>query len=363
MISMSRRSRAAAAVATCGLAGALLLPGVATAAPQEPQGKKCNGQECESVVLPDGQTLWLPYPKLPRETSTTGVPGGTTPVPWRTAQRIWPERYGGNMNILDVYTMMQSKFPDKFKRKWLDFDGVYAHGDDDPDHTHGADFNGLADVCRRGDTSCVFVGKLTKTAPVLAETNMIQGPTDIKITTSSSQTTTHTESSGWSVSGTIEGTIGVDGASMKRGGSFSYSRSSSDTNSYTQGGEVSYDRKVPGGKFGYDQMRVTGGEYTGFLVVANNNLDVFPVSGIVKGPGAWPAITSNGVFIDDPNANSAAVQNAKKVQDELAEARSQLAKAQDNDRGKLSEKVDDLQKKFDKALSGLPQKVTEAQFR
>ncbi|MEU2431963.1 hypothetical protein ABZ611_21025 [Streptomyces sp. NPDC007861] len=194
-----------------------------------------------------------------------------------------------------------------------------------------------------------FVGALTEIAPYVGKgfSGQYPGPTTLTTKVSIIESSTRTNTTGWSVGGSIKATAGLLGKSADFTGTFSYSNSRTDSQTYGVSSEESYPVAIPEGKWGWVETRFQGGVYTGHLyviykpgdiVVSQNGLkyftdqkisyrstmgttmtggdysdrwcnavtvvEMFPFSAGVKCPGSVPAITRFLVTVDNGNTKA-----------------------------------------------------------
>ncbi|WP_414170588.1 hypothetical protein ACMATS_37535 [Streptoverticillium reticulum] len=328
------------------MSGVLLLQGQASAA----EGSYAQAD------LPNGQKLTLPY-DLPDRASFYGFlpPGNGTgdasqkEASWGvTASNLNPRpflsRYAVEEAVRNFLPSASSALGDAH---------VIIHDSLSEGSTYlRSTGQGIASYCAKNKTNCGFVGKLSETAPVMAQTGISQGPQTVSVTSSVTKTKTRQESSGYSIGASITGKLsggGKDGAAgggVDVSGSFTYSKMTTDINSTSTANSTTYTRTIPAGKWGYEQLRFTGGQYTGIAVAKINPramylplwkekeagnewsskglcrgttgrvegkpwisgtiephpvLEVFPAKAVVKAPGNLPATTRNVVLTEDRN--------------------------------------------------------------
>ncbi|MGW2552940.1 hypothetical protein [Streptomyces sp. NPDC001635] len=123
----------------------------------------------------------------------------------------------------------------------------------------------LQDYCAKDEKNCGFVGDLTKKAPLINASTMMQGPKTVTVTDGWTETNTHAETKGWSVGGTIE--LSNAAGTGKGSGVFSYNQSATDTYEYATNHQEAIHTPVDAGKWHIGQVHFVGGEYTGYIAV------------------------------------------------------------------------------------------------
>ncbi|MEU6709135.1 hypothetical protein [Streptomyces wuyuanensis] len=147
----------------------------------------------------------------------------------------------------------------------------------------------------------VFVGKLTETAPLLTETDPVQGPVvSLSCTYSHTTTDTWSDTSGWSIGGKVTASVKVGDAkaggekSATGEGTFTYSKSHTDTHTVTETNSQTIGITPPA----KDQViwmaaRRAGGNYRGWLLLHYDSAS--PVR------RSFEALPAKEVYVKAPN--------------------------------------------------------------
>ncbi|MFE6912239.1 hypothetical protein [Streptomyces erythrochromogenes] len=303
----------------------------------------------EEVELGTGGKLILPYAPMPATVKFNGMPGDAFPTDWNAKNRsVGPQHDVGQFGIkTDVpFDEIRKEFPDISARE----SQLVFLGGNDASTASKVGFDGIQDfLSHHGADRAAFFGWLYQKAPVMVQSDWVQGPQKMTFSTLVTETTMRTETSGWSVGGTVKASLtgGGDGAKPtgEVTGTFTYSRMVADTYSFAKTQGSSYERTIPEGKWGFEEVRFAGGVYDGYLVVryapeelkffigsmtgwskqkyftdkkipvkqvsgfgtsavwANSGpvFDIFQIRVGVKVPGNLPAVTRNVVLTEDRN--------------------------------------------------------------
>ncbi|MFF4403796.1 hypothetical protein [Streptomyces sp. NPDC001404] len=379
--STSRRTRTAIILGT-SLIGIGALQGTAAA--------DLAKDKAQTVDLPYGEKLILPYEKLPEVTTVDGVPASGTGTEWDVD-------LDDGKKVLQGESVYEGKVP-----LVITGDALTGRGAEGVSIYHKNGKSGSIYYTMHGETlggsycsgkdkkNCSFKGLLTTVAPTMSQTATVPGGIKVTLNSSVTETETHAKTEGWSVGATVKGTLGWKGGAPEKsaelGGSFTYSKSSTDTNSKATTEGVSYGFETEKGKWTYGEMRFAGGQYTGFLKVvfpkgtlkgshpiatmgllksaekykfkvaknggtwsnAEDVIEYFPMKAGVKAPGNLPATTLNHVSFT--NHNVAAMPVIKKLQGQISEAQSNYTNASEGERKEQKKKLDELNARMSKML-------------
>lgn len=279
------RSFTPAAVAI-GVLLTLFAPGQGYAAVDNPP------EDPEVVSLPNGGKLVLPYSKMPTYAGVDGFPGQSVElnVHWRDALKALSQDHpvevsDGEKAVDDpsagllegireaqklrdalqqrVHELFPAKEEDLFPRLFdIEVRDVASIQRDWVDRK-------VSYLCSQGDAACVFVGGITQRAPLINASGFISGPATFTKTITSTTTSSKTKHKGWSLGGAVNVGISASPPGVNAAGlSFEYSNSVSDYASYAKTTSVTISREIPGGWWGYEQVRKSAGEYTGFFLIS-----------------------------------------------------------------------------------------------
>ncbi|MFC5722311.1 hypothetical protein ACFP1Z_19275 [Streptomyces gamaensis] len=263
----------------------------------------CGGK-CQVLPTPHGDKV-LPFRELPADTSFKGIPKdgeGTDAIAWKEALA---KNNAAGSDPLDyiknkLFPRLRSQVPDLISENSaknpnnLD---IVVHSDwNDPSLYFRAGKGGLHDYCAEDENRCGFVGNLVQVAPYLERGIMVQGPKTVKLAKSVTTTDTRTTTRGWSAGGSII----VMPPGSENMVSFQYTTSTSDAHAFGKTSSAEVTSTVPAGHWGYSDLRFTGGQYTGFLVVRTPQgaLDFKPKTrhkGIPEYPSEVKALKNAGV--------------------------------------------------------------------
>ncbi|MEU4970079.1 hypothetical protein [Streptomyces smyrnaeus] len=143
----------------------------------------------------------------------------------------------------------------------------------------------------------IFIGRLTEVGPVETEMDPTEGPATMEITTGFSRTRSWSTTRGWSAGGEI----GISAGQAKTGslaGNFSYSKSTTEGEDYSESSQKSFSVPVASGESRWLVGRRAGGYYAGWFLYRYafaddgsggwriTTWDAFPVSRVFVKPPA-----------------------------------------------------------------------------
>ncbi|MEU3353068.1 hypothetical protein [Streptomyces sp. NPDC037389] len=383
--------------ASAAVLAAALATGLGAAPGTTPQAFAAGDDfEHEVIKLHNGKDFTLPYKKMPTNTSFTGYPGlegSDWKVGWKAAQAAFNPEGDPNEDpdqfVRDNLIWRADEQEPEFLQSDEPFRAIYRHKSvneyvkkmGEGPFTTDADYSDpiiaasqfgkfvdsrFAKDCSRSDVSCVFVGRVTERAPIIGQSDNIQGPTEFTTTTSNTETRTRVKEQGWSVGGSVNVGYGQDTkagevtSKPSAGGSlnFSYTNKTTDTKQYANTQTSTYKRTVPQGYWGYEEVRAAAAKYTGFFLVHDKNsrvIDVMPVTTTVKAEGDVPPVTRS--FVTTKDQNTPMMAEARKLQQEIAETRRQLGAAPGPQRKKLETSLEELTSRKEKLLRDSSAKV------
>lgn len=249
-------------------------------------------EDPEVVSLPNGGKLVLPYRKMPTYAGVEGFPGQGVElnVQWRDALNALSqdrpiEISKGTKTVDDPTALLMDGIREAQKLRETLQQRVHELFPSEEEGLLPRLFDievrdvaniqrdwvdrKISHLCSQEDATCVFIGGVTQRAPLVNASGFISGPATFTKTITSTTISSQTRNIGWSLGGVVS--IGISAAHPgvnTAGLAFEYSNSVSDLISYTKTTSVTISREIPGGWWGYEQVRKSAAEYTGFFLVS-----------------------------------------------------------------------------------------------
>lgn len=154
----------------------------------------------------------------------------------------------------------------------------------------------------------VFVGNLTEVGPVQTETDPIEGPATIQVTTASSLTKSWSSTSGWSAGGQAGISVG-EGSKASLTGTFSYSRTTTESTDYAKSKQKTVSLSPASGEARWLVGRRAGGYYAGWFLYR------YSCAGWANDQEGktWEAFPVRRVFVKTPDHDFAATWHQRVI--------------------------------------------------
>ncbi|MFI9082237.1 hypothetical protein ACIGW8_38465 [Streptomyces sioyaensis] len=332
---MKNTVRGSAGVAGSLMLTAAVLSGTAVAADGPP---RCGDGPCEAVTLHNGETKYLPYKAMPRINWGDGLPDFKG-IDFKVSDHQALAALGVSDTAQDIYDIARKTNPALKRMPEQAFFGTVESNNafffkqwvlGGPNNF--INYPGYAEAtaaCESGRAVCGFVGGTTdkERAPVISQSDHIQGPTKFTSHFSVTSSVSHSKTEGWNIGGEVKGSY-TAGPKGGPGGEASftwgYNNSSTDTSSYATTSGMDLEREVKAGEWGYEEVRASAAKYTGYMYIVQKYegkaaIGIVPLRQTLKAEGAVPPVNRMWVTTklggkESAEAKKLSTQMAKKYQ-------------------------------------------------
>lgn len=178
----------------------------------------------------------------------------------------------------------------------------------EPPYRDFADFNG---------NWVVFTGKLVGTAPKVCGGNTLQGPITKHYSDSVRVSVTNTTTEGWEFGLTAEAGIDAKGASVKRGSSFRWSKTTSQTSEVSKQHDEDTSLPPKENQWGRLDIRMCAGLYAGYVAYRgigdDSGFGIYPMLAPVHVPGFGSAVAEHTMLVTKTQLSQEQIDGLKAV--------------------------------------------------